>query len=552
MALQSLPSFQALSSLPAPKQPVAEDLDPRPLLPAVTPRGEFLPVSPVSSDRDREDRRRWAYVDSEGLGVSVERRSFFSESSPDAIMKPPNRLLHDRHAAKMEKMLQEISTFSGRVKLRQEIVWRRMPACERFANSGSIPSVLTKDPEGLEAPAVMAGPIPKEKAQPLAPQASYYRSDLAVEFAGQASAAAEEQLETLTCFEQRYTCRWFPDMLSQKSLSLCEVSNACEEKGPRKSPGTTNVSMTHVMKFLAGDALASAIIGKGGAVITQIRTNCNAKLALTDKGQVFPSTDCRVLTAQANSEEELNEVARQIIEKLSELVKTSGASEACGSDGELKLRTLVPKAAVGGIIGKGGAAIKQMRETSGAKISIGEAVGAGPGAEQMVTVSGPEEALQTVIAEVNRQIQLLSSEAWYSTWAASTGCITQAMAGLASSLQLQPSLLGLGGQALANPGIATMMQVAQSMPPYVMEDSRGFALSCVVPNRLVGGLIGRGGSGTKEVQMLTGTKIGIREIPDDPDNRSLNIATRLMFRDIQLPFPACVWMFRLKGLFVPS
>lgn len=313
-----------------------------------------------------------------------------------------------------------------------------------------------------------------------------------------------------------------------KGSSIGSASKGGEgngSSGPRKSPGTTNVSMTHVMKFLAGDALASAIIGKGGAVITQIRTNCNAKLALTDKGQVFPSTDCRVLTAQANSEEELNEVARQIIEKLSELVKTSGASEACGSDGELKLRTLVPKAAVGGIIGKGGAAIKQMRETSGAKISIGEAVGgAGPGAEQMVTVSGPEEALQTVIAEVNRQIQLLSSEAWYSTWAASTGCITQAMAGLASSLQLQPSLLGLGGQALANPGIATMMQVAQSMPPYVMEDSRGFALSCVVPNRLVGGLIGRGGSGTKEVQMLTGTKIGIREIPDDPDNRSLNIA----------------------------
>ena len=27
--------------------------------------------------------------------------------------------------------------------------------------------------------------------------------------------------------------------------------------------------------------------------------------------------------------------------------------------------------------------------------------------------------------------------------------------------------------------------------------------------------------------MLTGTKIGIREIPDDPDNRSLNIAARL-------------------------
>ena len=31
-----------------------------------------------------------------------------------------------------------------------------------------------------------------------------------------------------------------------------------------------------------------------------------------------------------------------------------------------------------------------------------------------------------------------------------------------------------------------------------------------------------------QVQMLTGTKIGIREIPDDPDNRSLNIAAGLV------------------------
>ena len=36
-----------------------------------------------------------------------------------------------------------------------------MPACERFANFGSILPMLAKDPEGLEAPAVMAGPIPK-------------------------------------------------------------------------------------------------------------------------------------------------------------------------------------------------------------------------------------------------------------------------------------------------------------------------------------------------------------------------------------------------------
>merc|ERR1712060_324864 len=78
---------------------------------------------------------------------------------------------------------------------------------------------------------------------------------------------------------------------------------------------------------------------------------------------------------------------------------------------------------------------------------------------------------------------------------------------------------GQGGQ-----GVDMMVRVAQGLPPYVMEDSRGFALSCVVPNRLVGGLIGRGGGGTKDVQNNTGTKISIRDIPGDPDNRSMNIA----------------------------
>ncbi|CAJ1446582.1 unnamed protein product [Effrenium voratum] len=286
-----------------------------------------------------------------------------------------------------------------------------------------------------------------------------------------------------------------------------------DREGPRKPAASSTLQATNVMKYLVGDALASAIIGKGGAVIAHIRTSCNAKLGLTDKGDVFPSTECRVLTAQANSEEELNEVTSQILEKLAELVKSVGPAEACGSDADLKMRVLVPRGAVGGIIGKGGAAIKELRESSSAKISIGDAVGSGPGAEQVVAVSGTEEALKTVLTEVNHQIQLLSTEPWYSNWGSST------VKANTSSLLSTPL-----GFTATNPGVATMMNVAQGMPQYVMEDSRGFALSCVVPNRLVGGLIGRGGQGTKEVQLLTGTKIGIREIPDDPENRSLNIA----------------------------
>lgn len=296
-----------------------------------------------------------------------------------------------------------------------------------------------------------------------------------------------------------------------------------ERSGGGGGGSSANAPMPCVVKFLAPEAMAAAIIGKGGAVIAAMRSSCQAKLALTEHGEVYPSTDCRVLTVQASTEESLNEVSKQIIAKLAAMAKGNVSSEAIGHEGELKLRTLVPSAAVGGVIGKGGATIKQIRESSGAKITISEPLGNGPAAEQLVSIAGPAQALEFVLTEVNRQIQMLNGEPWFFGWASASGVVHAGSAGYMGGGQTM--LGGRGGPTGFNsPGIDTMIRVAQGLPPYVVEDSRGFALSCVVPNRLVGGLIGRGGSGTKEVQMMTGTKIGIREIPDDPDNRSLNIA----------------------------
>mmetsp|Transcript_1793 Transcript_1793/g.4596 ORF Transcript_1793/g.4596 Transcript_1793/m.4596 type:complete len:324 (+) Transcript_1793:221-1192(+) len=286
-------------------------------------------------------------------------------------------------------------------------------------------------------------------------------------------------------------------------------------KGGKQSGGSC------VLKFLAPAPLASAIIGKGGAVIAAMRTSCQARLALTEQGEVYPQTDCRVLTASANTEEHLNEVIRQIVAKLGEVAKAGDMADSVGVEGDLKLKTLVPRAAVGGVIGKGGATIKQIRESSGAKISISEPYGSGPSADQLVSISGEAQALESVLEEVNKQIQMLKEETWFAGWGSASGAVQAGYGGLAGSTTLRGAT---GGGYGSSPGIDLMVRVAQGLPPYVMEDSRGFALSCVVPNRLVGGLIGRGGSGTKEVQMLTGTKISIREIPDDADNRTLNIA----------------------------
>jgi hypothetical protein len=279
--------------------------------------------------------------------------------------------------------------------------------------------------------------------------------------------------------------------------------------------------MPFVLKLLTPEALASAIIGKGGTVIAELRQRTQSKIGLTEHNILFPGTDCRILTAQANSMEHLRDLSKDIISKLNDLVQTAPA-ENLGQPGELKLKILVPKAAVGGIIGKAGASVKQLREQSGAKISISDPVGTGVTAEQVVAISGTQKALEQVLTEINKQVQALNEEAWFQSWATNNGGYGgyQGM----SSGGGKGSRNGYGGGMGMNPGVDLMLQVASGLPPYVMEDSRGFALSCVVPNRLVGGIIGRGGSGTKEVQNLTGAKIGIREIPGDPDNRSLNIA----------------------------
>jgi len=271
------------------------------------------------------------------------------------------------------------------------------------------------------------------------------------------------------------------------------------------------------MKYLTPEALAAAIIGKGGAVIADLRKDYSAQLALTDKTALYMHTDCRVLTMQANDEESLNKLTKEVINKIGELVKAGSPSEGLGTEGELKLRVLMPRAAVGGVIGKEGKNIKEIQKSCGARISINEPAGTGPGADQLVLVAGPAAALEYVLTEVNKQVQMVGKEPWFQTWASANGTV-QAGAGGAGQL-------GWGGAppAMYSPGIDLMVRVAQGMPPYVMEDSRGFAMSCVVPNRFVGGLIGRSGSGTKEVQNATGTQISIRERPDDPDNRTLNI-----------------------------
>lgn len=258
-------------------------------------------------------------------------------------------------------------------------------------------------------------------------------------------------------------------------------------------------------------------------MIADMRSRTSTKISLTEHGEFFPGTDCRILIAQGSTEASLGELASMIIDKVSE---TAQASQSDSED--LKLSVVVPKMAVGGIIGKGGTNVKQLRENSSGKISISEPAGHGNTAEQVVALGGSQQALEYIMAEINKQVQALGTEPWFDQWAMQktigSNSVFSSSGGKGGGKGEGNSGGSSAGYTGGRAGVDLLTQVAEGLPPYVMEDSRGFALSCVVPNRLVGGIIGRGGSGTKEVQQITSTKIGIRDIPGDQDNRSMNIA----------------------------
>jgi transcription antitermination factor NusA-like protein len=313
-----------------------------------------------------------------------------------------------------------------------------------------------------------------------------------------------------------------------------------------------------VLKVLAPEVLASALIGKGGAVIAQIRQSTQAKIALSNHSQFFPGTDCRVVTASGDSEDCLNDFVRIFTDKIIECSQVENAPvDSVGTPEQLKLRTVMPKIAVGGIIGKGGAAIKQLRESSGAQIRVADGFSSGPGSEQIVTITGSAKALEYVIQEVITQVQKLNQEAWFRDWAHNNGTVwaeattrnydsgggygggsNSNWSGYSASYSNEysgpPSRSSRGGdRATLAPVVRAgfngsqvdmIVGVARELPSFVMEDSRGFAMSCVVPNKFVGGLIGRGGANTKEVQTRTGTTIAIREDLDDPESKRMNIS----------------------------
>lgn len=164
---------------------------------------------------------------------------------------------------------------------------------------------------------------------------------------------------------------------------------------------------TTYLRFLASNAEAGSIIGKGGTTISDFQSRSNARIQLSRNYEYFPGTSDRVIMVTGTIDEVLEAV---------ELILTKLFTEFYTEEGEegeprSKVRLIVPNSSCGGIIGKGGSMIRSFIEDSQANIKISPQDNNYVGLnDRLVTVIG---TLQQLVQAINLILLKLSEDLYY-------------------------------------------------------------------------------------------------------------------------------------------
>jgi len=129
------------------------------------------------------------------------------------------------------------------------------------------------------------------------------------------------------------------------------------------------------VRLLVPSKSAGSIIGKGGQNIQKLRTEFNANIRVPD----CPGPE-RVMTVQADNPEIIASVLEQTVPVLTEEAMRGGGGGGGanqpppkveeGGGPVLEARLLIHQSIVGGIIGRAGFKIKEIRDASGANIKV--------------------------------------------------------------------------------------------------------------------------------------------------------------------------------------
>ncbi|XP_028285292.1 poly(rC)-binding protein 4 isoform X2 [Parambassis ranga] len=311
--------------------------------------------------------------------------------------------------------------------------------------------------------------------------------------------------------------------------------------------GDGALGVTLTLRLLMHGKEVGSIIGKKGETVKRIREESSARINISEGScperiiTITGPTDCvfRAFT--------------MITFKLEEDLAALVANGTVTSKPPVTLRLVIPASQCGSLIGKGGSKIKEIRETTGAQVQVaGDLL---PNStEREVTISGSQDAIIqcvklicTVILESPPKgatipyrpsptpgtVLLAGNQVFEASDFGSHPLFSVAQGGvdLQQTYAVQ-SHYGIPHSELAKLHQLSMQQqglapishsAAQVLPGGVEASSQTTSQELLIPNDLIGSIIGRQGTKINEIRQVSGAQIKIGSQLDSTSDRHVTI-----------------------------
>jgi len=277
-----------------------------------------------------------------------------------------------------------------------------------------------------------------------------------------------------------------------------------------------------LLKLLVPNYVAGALLGKGGTLLPEMKSEYQVDIRLSGGNDYYPGTDERivVITGDVNHIVDLNS---HIMEKLHDPGRDSSMKNIdIDNERAQKVRIVLTDGAAGLLIGRGGATIKSIQEDSRARISVAMPDRATVFGERVVTVTGNiderTEACRLIIEKISvEQSNMGNNKTQYTSNTDNAynngGYDSNGMLPPFNTRQSKPMSTYRGN------AMASSQQSYQSSKLEARVE-----IQVDIPNGFVGGVLGQQGSIIKDfVKRSGGAKFRFSEQTDESEYRTLTM-----------------------------
>ncbi|XP_036387536.1 poly(rC)-binding protein 4 isoform X3 [Megalops cyprinoides] len=284
--------------------------------------------------------------------------------------------------------------------------------------------------------------------------------------------------------------------------------------------GGMNVTLT--LRLLMHGKEVGSIIGKKGETVKRIREESSARINISEGScperiiTITGPTDCvfRAFT--------------MITLKLEEDLTTLVANGTVTTKPPVTLRLVIPASQCGSLIGKGGSKIKEIRESTGAQVQVaGDLL---PNStERGVTISGTQDAIIQCVKLICTVILESPPKGATIPYRPSPSPGAVLLSGnqaytVQNQYGIPHSELAKLHQLSMQQGLAPMAQPATPVLPAGIEtNSQTTSQELLIPNDLIGSIIGRQGTKINEIRQVSGAQIKIGSQLDSTSDRHVTI-----------------------------